>query len=116
MASAPFAPTWATQSSLIRAGQAELPEDVAMRNHLTGTNFGASIQNGASIAFGKRVHHRPARIMPHDRPGYSPGTPEIAGPRAARLLESDRSAHAKDHGSPKPSSSAYCIVFGNAIA
>jgi hypothetical protein len=39
-------------SSSIRAGQTELPEDVAMRNHLTGPNFGASIHNGACIAFG----------------------------------------------------------------
>jgi hypothetical protein len=38
----------------MRAGQTELPEDFTTRNHLTGSNLGVSIQNGACFAFGNR--------------------------------------------------------------
>jgi len=54
MASARIAPARATQSSWMRAGQTELPEDFTTRNHLTGSNLGVSIQNGACFAFGNR--------------------------------------------------------------
>jgi hypothetical protein len=55
MVSARIAPPRAKQNPLIRAGQTELPQDFAMRNHLTGTNLGARLQNGASIPFGNRL-------------------------------------------------------------